>query len=198
MIERAAVLLIGIFAFLTLANIAILLSNVVFRQRSSMIFLFGGLFGAVGFLLMPSLRCYAWLPPLVDPASAAFLIYGLPGLLQELWRTSRFNLVSEYAGRSGIREVQLCLYHKQIFVLRQSFARSPGELGVVGHSIVGSWHKEDDRLLLQFGDQIAAFEPLSCDGGRSIRQCGEASLCETNLELSLSEIELVCESGGAA
>jgi hypothetical protein len=189
MIAKLALLLIGLFVALTLGNVAILLANAFSRRHSSMVFLFGGFLGAAGFFLTPRLRPYAWLPPLLEPATLAFL-FALPRLLNELWQTSRFNLLSQYTGRRGIREVNLCLFRKGVLTLRQSFSRSPEEFGLVESSTIGTWQRKEDRIALRIGEQTAVFEIVPSSGGRTIRQCVGFSSFESDPELSLAAIDL--------
>jgi hypothetical protein len=189
MIDKLAMLLIGLFVAITLGNIAILLADAFSRRHKSMAFLFGGFLGAAGFLLTPRLRPYSWLPPLLEPATAAFL-FALPGLLNEIWQTSHFNLISRYTGRHGIREVDLRLFRKGIFTLRQTFSRPPGESGTVQLSSIGTWQREGDRTVLQFGEQTAVFETVPSSGRQTIRQCVGFSSFESDPEISLAAIDL--------
>lgn len=198
MTPKIASLLIAIFAFVALSNNTILLGNILGRRSGSMIFLFGGFFGAGGFLLLSPLRPYAWLPLLLDPATLLFLAYGLPRLLHELWRTSRSNLIATYTGRNGIREVQLRLYRRQIFLLHQTFSRSLGEFGVTETSTIGSWHSEDDRFILRFGDQMAMFEPIATGETRTIRQCVGFPSYENDPDRSLAGIEFIRKADDSA
>ncbi len=186
-------MLIGLFVALSLVNVAIVLANAITRRHSSMVFLFGGFLGAAGFFLTPRLRPYAWLPPLLDPATIAFF-FALPRFLNELWQTSRFNLLSRYTGRRGIQQISLCLFRKGVFVLRQYFARSPGEFGLVESSTIGKWQREEDRIILRTGEQTAVFEIVPSSSGRTIRQCVGFSSLESNPEQSLAAINLSRDS----
>ncbi len=189
MVAKLAFLLIGLFVALTLVNVAVVLANAITRRHSSMVFLFGGFLGAAGFFLTPRLRPYAWLPPLLDPATMA-LLFALPRLLNEFWETSRFNLLSRYTGRRGIQQVNLCLFRKGVFVLRQSFARPSGEFGIVESSTIGTWQREEDQIILRIGEQTAVFEIVPSSSGRTIRQFVGFSSLESNPEQSLAAIDL--------
>jgi hypothetical protein len=189
MIAMLALVLIGLFVALTLANAALLLAGAFSRRHFSVIPLFGGLLGAVGFLLAPRLRPYAWLPLLLDPGTAILLV-ALPWLLNDLWRTSRFNLLFRYTGSHDVQAVQLCLFRKGVFTLRLSFSRPPDQSGFTELSIIGTWQWEEDRLVLRFGEQTAVFEGVPSGGGPTIRQCVGFPSFESDPEHSLASIEL--------
>ena len=190
MSERLAPVLIGIFAASAVLNIAILIGNVVLGRRSSMIFLFEGVFGAVGFLLVSELRPFAWLPLLLEPST----FWGLPRLLHEMWSTSRFNLVAAYEVRSGVRDVSLRLYRNGIFVLKQSFDPSPHSR-LLELSVTGSWERDGNRVLLGIGSETAIFEiiPSVGDGEVLLQQLGFASY-EESAELALGGLTLIRKS----
>ena len=191
MIAMLALVLIVLFVALALANVALFVAGAFSRRTFSVIPLFGGGLGAAGFLLTPRLRSYAWLPPLLDPGTAVVLFFGLPYLLNELWRTSRHNLLFRYTGRRGNIEVHLCLFRKGVFTYSAiSVSRSPEQSGIMGLSTTGTWQWEEDRLVLRFGEQTAVFEGVPSGGGQTIRQCVGFPSLESDPELSLAAFEL--------
>jgi hypothetical protein len=189
MIAMLALVLIGLFIALALANVVMLLAGAFSRRHFSVIPLFGGLLGAVGFLLIPRLRPYAWLPLLLDPGTA-FSLVAIPWLLNEVWQTSRFNLLFRYTGSRGVRAVNLCLFRKGVFTLRLSFSRPPDQSGFAELSIIGTWQWDEDRLVLRFGEQTAVFEGVPSGGGQTIRQSAGFLSFEGDPEQSLAAFEL--------
>ena len=192
---KVAPLLIGLFVVFALVNATILVANVFAKRHASMIFLLGGFLGAAGFLLIPRLRPYAWLPLLLDPATLTFILVS-PWLLNELWQTSRFNLLRRYTGRRGICEANLCLFRKGVFTLRHSFTRSPGEFGLIESSTIGTWQQDVDRLELRIGEEVAVFEVVPSSGGETIRQRVGFSSIESDPERSLAAIDLSLDPVG--
>lgn len=190
MIAALAWVLIGLFVALALANVGMFLATGLTGRNHSMAPLLGGLLGVVGFLLTPRLRSYAWLPPLLDPGTAFALFLGLPYLLNELWRTSRYNLIARYTGSLGNRAGELRLFRKEVLVLRQSFSRPPDQSGTTELSIVGTWRWEEDRLVLRFGEQTAVFEEVPAGGGQTIRQRAGFPSFEGDPDRSLADFEL--------
>ena len=47
---------------------------------------FGGLFGCVGFLLLPRAKFLAFIPPLIDPGFVAMMFALFVGLIRVAWR----------------------------------------------------------------------------------------------------------------
>jgi hypothetical protein len=189
MITMLALVPIGLFVTIALLNVGMFLSTGFSGRYHSMAPLLGGLLGVVGFLLIPRLRPYAWLPLLLDPGTSTFFV-ALPWMLNDFWQTSRYNLLARYTGSLGVRVVQLCLFRKGVFTLRLSFSRPPDQSGFTELSIIGTWQWEEDRLVLRFGEQTAVFEGVPSGGGPTIRQCQGFPSFEGDPEQSLAAIDL--------
>jgi hypothetical protein len=189
MIAMLALVLIGLFVALALANVGMFLATGLTGRYHSMAPLLGGVLGVAGFLLTPRLRPYAWLPLLLDPGTA-FAFIALPRLLGEFWQTSGYNLLFRYTGSLDVRAVQLCLFRKGVFTLRLSSSRPPDQSGFTELSIIGTWQWEEGRLVLRFGEQTAVFEGVPTGGGQTIRQCAGFSSFEDDPERSLAAFEL--------
>ncbi len=152
--------------------------------------LFGGLFLGVGMLLLPTLRPFAWLALVLDfSGTLMFLLFGLPVVVIEVWKTSRFNLLEEYAGQLGKKCVQLRLFRKGVFTLKRQFHRKPGELGLMGVSAIGTWEREGSRIMLSLYGNPVIFEVLPDTEHEAIRL--QSGVCGyDNSELSLAGMEL--------
>ncbi len=185
MISGLPGLFIGIFVVSALINGAILVSNARTHRDASPIFVLGGFFGALGFLLTPRLGPFAWLPLILEPATLGFLIF-FPRLLGELWGTSRFNLVARYSARRGDRDVDLRLFRRRVFTLRLSFDRSPEQAGIIAISRIGEWDRADDRIVLRLGEESAEFEPTAT----GLRQAVGFPCFEDNPDFALAGLDL--------
>ena len=65
-----------------------------------------------------------------------------PKVAKELWQTSRVNLVHEFAGKDGGKEVKIRLYKAGVFTIKHRFTRAKDELGLISSSDIGSWSKK--------------------------------------------------------
>ncbi len=179
---------LGLFVLFASLNWAMVLSNLLKRGRRACLVPFvGGLGGVLGFAAIPALRPYLWAPPLLDVGTALFLGDGLPYLLWELWRTSTFNLLSEYRGGNETKEVRIRLFRTGVFVLVQTLRKRKEELGLRGISFAGEWSQTNHQIQLQVGERIAVFQLGDAEGGVTLRQ---VSGFPANAELSLEGVEL--------
>ena len=169
MIYLVAACLIAIWCHIAVANWRVMVSKSTMWRNSSLIPMVGGFFGAAGFALVPALRPWAWVPILLDPGTA-MLPVALPYLLRDFWQTSRFNLVTEYAGRRDNRTVRLALYRRNVGTLVQRIDRPPDEFGWTERSMSGSWRWKGDRLELNIGGRVAIFEHVPGAPEGTIRQ----------------------------
>lgn len=66
-------------------NYAVLYICITKKRNSSLILLFGGVSGAIAILLWPlhPIRCYAWIPLVVDPGFIVGIL-GLPYLFSQI------------------------------------------------------------------------------------------------------------------
>jgi hypothetical protein len=149
----------------------------------------GGVFLVVGMLLHPATRPYAWAAVILDYGTLVFLP-ALPGIIGELWGTSRFNLLEEYVGEQGTKAVSLRLYRKGVFVIELRIRRPPGEYGLVGMGDTGKWRREGDQLVLQSSGESAVFVPAAGRKPGVLCQASGFSRFEERPELSLAGVDL--------
>lgn len=141
------------FLFVLLNALSCYWTHVKKRFRSS-IPLVGGLFGVVGFCLIPGLRKWCWVAVVLDYGTIEFFLV-LPRVAKELWQTSRLNLVREFAGRAGAKQVKIRLYKAGVFIVEHQFRRARNEPGLLTSSDIGTWSEEDGGLALTLrGDSI--------------------------------------------
>ena len=84
---------------------------------------------------------------LVDYGTLVFLL-ALPKVAKELWQTSRVNLVREFAGKDGGKEVKIRLYKAGVFTIKHRFTRAKGELGLISSSDIGSWSQKVEGVIV--------------------------------------------------
>ena len=125
--------------------------------------LVGAVFLGGGMLMLPSTRPFYWLAAALDYGTV-ILISALPRLVDELWKTSRYNLLEEYIGEDGLKSVRLRLYRNGVFTIRQHFRRIAGECGLVSAGDIGNWSREEGRLELATNGDTSAFETLEING----------------------------------
>jgi hypothetical protein len=130
-------------------------------------------------------RPLAWFAFVLDYGTLAFLP-ALPHIGDELWRTSRFNLLEEYGGQQGNKTVRLRLFRKGVFTIEQHFRRERGECGL---SQAGTWTREDGRLLLRLDGESTIFDTLPGVEYEAVIQASGFRGYE-NDELSLAGVEL--------
>lgn len=158
--------------------------------------LVGALFLGGGMLLLPTTRPLAWLALILDYGTLVFLL-ALPRIVDELWKTSRFNLLEEYVGQQSNKTVRLLLFRKGVFTIEQQFHRPPGECGLIQVGTIGTWKREDGRLLLSLDGDSAIFEALLGAEYEAVLQASGFRGYQ-NGELSLAGVELRLKSRRAA
>jgi hypothetical protein len=140
--------------------------------------LFGGLTGFIGFILVPSLRLYAWAPLLLDPGTLSLFV-AVPALIRDCRRTSKGNLIAEYRARNSEKEVFLRLYRSNILIVEQLWQRNSMRM-----SMVGSWQTTDAGMSFSLGEGEALF--LNDDG--KLRQERGFPQYESDSEHSLADL----------
>ncbi len=141
MIHPSAIAFLVLWFLFVLVNALSFYRTHVSKRFTSSIPLLGGLFGLVGFLQIPELRKWCWVALLVDYGTLVFLL-ALPKVAKELWQTSRVNLVYEFAGKDGGKEIKIRLYKAGVFTIKHRFTRAKGEPGLLSSSDIGSWSKK--------------------------------------------------------
>jgi hypothetical protein len=155
----AAIPFLVLWFLFVLANAMSFYRNHVSKRFTSSIPLLGGLFGVVGFLQIPELKNWCWVAVLVDYGSINFLL-ALPKITKELWQTSRVNLVREFAGKDGGKEVRIRLYKAGVFTIKHSFTRAKDELGLIASSDIGSWSKMEGVIVLALRNDAVPLRQL--------------------------------------
>ena len=188
---EVAVGLMALGGLVSLLNWLTLLQTWRTGRFCSPVPLLGTLSLAAGMLLYPATRPYAWVAVPADYGTLT-LLFALPYLAGELWSTSRFNLLEEYAGTRGARTVRLRLFRRGVFTLEQRIRRQPGECGLLRLGTIGTWQRDGGRLLLRMGEQSAVFEAPPARA-ETLRQTAGFPGYEESAELSLGGIDLLLE-----
>jgi hypothetical protein len=194
-LQAIGVVLVCLGGVVALLNWLSLVQTWSTGRFSSPIPLIGGAFLGGGMLLVPSTRPYAWAGVFADYGTLA-LLPDLPRIIDEVWSTSRYNLVEEYVGDRGIKTVYLRLFRKGVFTIEQPFRRQAGECGLLRAGTIGKWERKGDRLVLRLDDRLrqdgraAEFEPLATIEPAGVRQVLGFPDYESNGDLSLADIEL--------
>jgi hypothetical protein len=167
--NSVAILGISIFVIFALINLLIFISSLVIggERHISMLPLIGGICGCISFALIPSLRFYAWLPLLLD-AGTATIIFAIPTLAYEAWKTSSPNLVTEYVALADDRKATIRLFKKQVFTLKYQVSRKPDGIGLTELNTIGKWLEEADTLRLDIGETRIIFEKAHTNGREEI------------------------------
>jgi len=187
--ERAAIVLLVLGGLISLANwLALYQTHRTGRSHSTVPLLGAALLGA-GMWLLPRTRPYAWIAVFLDRGTLV-LFLALPRLADEVWSTSRFNLLKEYVGQRGIKTVYLRLFRKGVFTLKQRFQRPRGEGGIIQTSSKGKWRRDGNRLILELGSESAVFEALPSMGREALQQSAGFPRYESHDELSLGGMSL--------
>lgn len=147
MTHPSAIAFIVLWFLFVLVNALSFYRTHVKKKFTSSIPLVGGLFGLVGFIQIPQLRKWCWIALLVDYGSVDLLL-ALPKVVRELWQTSSINLVNEFVGRDGGKEVKITLYKAGVFVIKHNFTRRKDEPGLLRSSEIGSWREADGAIIL--------------------------------------------------
>jgi hypothetical protein len=137
-----ALSLIAIGSLLSLLNWATLVASLRSKRFVSAVPLIGAIPLGCGLALLPETRAFAWLALIADYGTLA-LIIALPRLAHECWSISRFNLLQNFTGKSGERQITIKLFRRQIAVISAKF--DPPALcndygvRVASFGMVGTW-----------------------------------------------------------
>ncbi len=145
--------LTALFVLGATANASVLyLAHVARAERvPSMVPLFPGLLGLVGLGVCPIPRVaeHAWLALILDVSFIPTLLLGVPSLLLQAWRTSRFNRVHRYESLNcDDGRVSIELYRRGIGVVVKGFHLEPGQPGLLRSSTVWQWTLAGASLVL--------------------------------------------------
>jgi len=172
MTKIAAAVALGVFVVFALLNIIMTMRGwKAVREDGALrstIPLIGGFAGALGCLGFEPLQRYAWVPLILDPGTAGYLAFGLPGIAKEWWQFSSFNLLREYRSTGKAAKTgTLRLYKTGVFVLRLDFHRAVNDLGISQFSRIGTWQETATGLKLLTRDGKPA-ELSRHDGSQSV------------------------------
>jgi len=159
------------------------------RFHSSVPFIGAGLLG-LGMFILPATRMYCWTAVILDYSTLAFLV-AFPRLAQEFWRTTRFNLVSEYIGRTSTITVCLRLFRSGVFIMRIELHLPPNRCGLRSTGTTGRWRREGTRLILQTQSESGIFDVVTSAPTERLRHSVGLQSLEKNSGVSLSGIDLV-------
>jgi hypothetical protein len=177
----------GLLAF---ANWSCLVSSIITKRFHSAVPIFGAVLLGAGMLMLPRIRSYAWFAVILDYGTLAFL-FVCPGLIREAWRTSRFNLISEYLGQAGIKAVRLRLFRHGVFTIRLHLTRPKGQMGLVSVGTIGAWQRESTRITLHANQECAILEVTRDAPTEALRQCVGFASWERTEDRSLANIDFI-------
>lgn len=160
------------------------------KKFHSVIPLFGALLLGAGMFLLPATRRYCWTAVILDYGTLAFL-FAVPRLVQELWSTGRFNLVSEYVARAARTTARLRLFRRGVFTTRVEVRRTAGECGVISIGNIGRWQREGNRLTLHTQWESAVFEVIRDVPTVALRQLNGFPSWKDTGDHSLAAVEFV-------
>jgi hypothetical protein len=116
----------------------------------------------------------AWalaIPWVADIGTVRFAVF-MPRLLRELWQTSRFTRTSLLSGARERQTAEISFHRGGHYVLRKTWRREPGELGIVSLGEPGMYGERDGvitllshvgctRRIRREGDSFVAEDPDS-------------------------------------
>ena len=158
--------------------------------------LIGGVLLVTGMWMLPVTRPYAWAGVFLDYGTL-IVVLSLPRMANELWSTSRFNLLSEYVGHRGSMTACLRLFRKGHFTLVQRIDRPHGTQGLMQRSMPGTWQREGNRVTLWHGAEMAILEVVQKEP-EALQWTTDFPSTERNEQLSLAGINLSLGTGRAA
>lgn len=109
--------------------------------------LIGAIFLVLGFLGYRQTRSYAWLGVIIDYGTLS-LIYVLPRLICEAWKTSSVNLLHRFTVENDGRYTDIRLFRNSVFTIRcvHKPAVPCNDYGalVQSYHFIGKWHQQGD------------------------------------------------------
>ena len=189
---KIAAILIGVFGLLLFVNVFALIHNALRGRHASLVTLFGGLWGSIGFALTPRLRSLWWLPILVEPGTM-IVLFGLPSIAIEQWKRSRFNLLVTYRARDFRRQIAITLFQRGIYTLVIQVDLEKGELGMTKCGTTGNWRRVEGDLILDFGDQQAVLSVMGQGRDEWLLQSQGVPSRESKPDLSLGGLRFECD-----
>ena len=195
LLRALALLLIALGGFIIVSNwLTPALTRRTGRNHSA-VPLLGAVFTGAGLWLLPAARHWAWAPFLAD-CGTLFLLAGLPIMVYQEWRTSRFNFIAEYWGQRDALTVRVRLFQQGHCVVVEETRRAPGEAGIVGLSLVGTWRRHDDHLTLQAGGKEASYAIVAQDNTETLRPVNGFASRDGGPQRTTQDVELVRRTSG--
>jgi hypothetical protein len=160
------------------------------KKFHSAIPLFGAFMLGFGMSLIPATRRFAWAAIPLDYGTLV-LLFALPKLLCEGWKICRFNLLKEYSGNYGNKEVRLRFFRNDIFVIKLQIQRPEGKTGITGLGKTGKWFEENSLLKLDANNEQAIFELSKSENSELLRQIKGFDSLENQKDCSLMGIDFI-------
>jgi hypothetical protein len=152
--------------------------------------LLGAALLGMGMFILSATRPYCWTALVLDYGTLA-LLFASPRIVREAWGTSRFNLVSEYLGKTGVKTAWLRLFRRGIFTIRLELHRQPGEYGLISTGTVGTWQREGKSVTLSTGQESAIFDVMRDAPKETLHQSVGFPGWERSHDHSLANIDFV-------
>jgi hypothetical protein len=102
------------------------------------------------------------LPWILDLGTLSFA-YILPGLFKETWQFSKFTKLMTVVSQLDNQTVKLSLQKNNSYIIRYSWSREEGELGILATNDFGTFEKVEDSkfLLTSHTDKIRILEKIN-------------------------------------
>ncbi len=114
--------------------------------------LLGALLLAYGLASFPATQQFVWVSVIADYGTL-ILILALPKFINELWSTSRINLLRSLVSLNSDRTVELKLFKKTIFTIADTYDPpipcNPHGARVVSRGYRGKWKQEGSAFVLK-------------------------------------------------
>jgi len=150
--KALAIIAIGLGSLIALYNWATVYLSWRTKKFVSSIPIFGALFLGLGLIFFEKTRYYALLC-LVADYGTLILIASLPRLIKEECKTSNFNLIQTFAGKSKCTEYVLKLYKKGLFVIKVEVEPSQRVNGhgakISQFGFIGKWEEDKGTIELK-------------------------------------------------
>ncbi|MDZ4820328.1 MAG: hypothetical protein SGJ20_15285 [Planctomycetota bacterium] len=193
--EKLAIILITIGGMFSLLNWLAAVLSIKHRKKYSFVPIFGAVQLAIGMLMLPESRPYAWAALFIDIGTLDMLTK-LTGEWVYARRTNRRNLVAEYIGTANRQMFHLHLYRSYIFelVLERRYTTPQHPFRDWTN---GTWRLDGDQLILHDEGKTAILEHSHTAGGDKLRLVTGFATWEKEPDLSLANFELALETGNS-
>lgn len=153
----------------------------------SCVAIIGAGFFCVGSLPLPATRPYAWLA-FLDVGTVLF-VCGIPLIVADLWR-NRFGLLEVLIGEQANQSIMIRLLQKSRCVIYQFVRRPPSDRDILQRVMVGTWSRDEHRLIVRVGDKSTVFEWVAEATPETWRLASGAELFDDNVDFAVSSLDL--------